>query len=846
MGNWWEDDTIDFGGSFDEPTTYQNEDQETASSGSGSWFEDDDIEYGVPLDDENVSEIQYEDPNVVSNKEDISVQELPEEVNQVAKEQQVEQPKEKSFWKQMVDPYVKGAKQAFYGIGEMGASLISGGATMMPEGMLGKEYLQKLGDAEREIWDVRKKAEDANMPEYDKNLLDDFGMALDPGYWVYNGVKQLPILAAGIAGGPAAAGFTGGGLIYSQTYNDLLDKGVTPEKAVMTGAVNSVIGGLFESLGTKYVLEGGKLAIRSFRGGAGEAATEAAQTLQGDLFSKATELFDKGKTTHEVKDALIEALPEMVWEAGGAGATGFGLGVGGGFIAGGKTEEAQDVERTLRTAKMMAAEEAGARVRNAQEVRDKKLQDAPDGEKAVRDAELLLQQPSLNVDPKKGPESPNAPVVDTNTSKIHITDTGEAFREVRDAQGNLVQRNALPTGKDFPHLAKNSQVGDPVRRSIPYKIRLAEHINTVTEEINNGVTPLQAVLNILERNKTGKSAEESAAAFEQGQSTYRMDLIDQLIDREQISQQEGMDLKAKMEGGVSPSILPPKPAAESAEVLSQIVDPYKDARDSAAVMEQEFAKREQEGLDLRSQMEGGVAPAAVGPKSAEESAKVFEQEQTVKQNNLEGALQFENNATMIVDSLTKGEVDVKTATDSLIKEEAKSAEESGEVFQEDRQEFLDSMDKALALEQQGQAQEAIAELKRAVKRKGKNAEKSAAVVEKAITPAKARLANARADYGKALASNDQDAINAATQELSLALQENDIEEGRADKTPEVAEVGPEDTVPVNPRAELEDDVQFDEDQRPVKMTKSAEDVAIAREEAQKPQEELLEPIETGS
>ncbi len=124
------------------------------------------------------------------------------------------------------------------------------------ENKINAEALWNMGE------DVNKSAKEAQAmlawKHIKRGIVDNPELLYDPK-WLTDSfseatVSQIPVLAAGLAAGPVAAGILGGFLEMTNTFEEALAKGATPKEAASAARQMWIISGVLNTVSSKVTL----------------------------------------------------------------------------------------------------------------------------------------------------------------------------------------------------------------------------------------------------------------------------------------------------------------------------------------------------------------------------------------------------------------------------------------------------------------------------------------------------------------------------------------------------------------------------------------------------------------
>jgi len=221
------------------------------------------------------------------------------------------------------------------------------------------EGVANVGREAKQYWGDKADKFTPSDEIYGKNVWDNPEILKNSEYWLYNISDMVPMLAASVIPGAAAAkgiqavtaipklakiggaiigGATGGSIEGSQTYNAVLEKGGTEEEAARAAELMTVGSGVLNALSVGKILSkagnGFKAKVVKHLGaGAWEGITEGLEEPT-EVFSKYFGAYLAGEELpQDIKQQLIDSAKDALTVAPIAAVTG----VGGSVVSGNNT-----------------------------------------------------------------------------------------------------------------------------------------------------------------------------------------------------------------------------------------------------------------------------------------------------------------------------------------------------------------------------------------------------------------------------------------------------------------------------------------------------------------------------
>lgn len=850
MASWWEEESSDpFGGSDSEPTTdyslRSTDDSGDSDSASGSWWERESAElsFNEPepfepeveekeeelswweRESENVSEIQTEPAKPVEAVEptEAVTEEKPDPLD-------INPETGNEYWREIKEGLRDGTISTAKGVVGFGTGIV-GLFDMLTFGETGRQ-LERIGYNPKQTREFLEEFHSDTWKEQklDHDTKEGFvevakSLGTKPTLLIDKVQETIPQMFGGSASGkallqvtkqyakygPVVAGAIGEGLLGAGTTaedirmetGDLTAKqiGFAAQSGLGTTAFALIGGRLSKKLGIEdidsFLAKGGK-TTKGPLPGLGKARTAAQVTAR----------IIGGGISEGVFEELPQSVQETVWMNAAMGrplmdgvpesaAEGLILGgVTGSTMAGAVSRPSNEVSKIEKELEALTKEmdEGKQLAEERGEVGEEKDIDAQEVQETTDEG---TPSPEPFVSNLRGADKTamdqGKPIIETDTD-------GKLVRKRYDANGRLVGREVI---SEAPGIV-----------TTPVQDAATAHLDKAQTGPGKTTINIGAIL-----TESDKMIEAGATADEIIQG------MEAMIEGRPSTAQEAAEVFEQT------GLTGTERAAQSAEVLEEAPGAFPTEAE-LALNEVESAQRDGT-LDLpaKSAEDSAQVLSTVedpAPKSARESAEVFAQQ--------------EAQMNAMIAEAEAGTISSEQVAEALIQQEVRSAEESAGVFTQATQEYIAELDNAQKAAQEGNQAEAIAAIKRAVKRKGKSAEKSAAVFEKAepIAPEDMRVKKAQNAFNAAFKKDDQKGMDAAAQEIADALEAKEKAAGTYKEEVQIEEAPELEPASQQGKADESGTVTFDETTGTPTITTQSTEEAFFKDQEFAPEETLEE------
>jgi hypothetical protein len=182
---------------------------------------------------------------------------------------------------------------------------------------VGKQLASWSKKKSGEIDDELKKIMGQMPEDLRGRLWDNPHYLLDPQWMIVNtgdaAVSFIPAVAAGIVGGPMAAGTVGGSMEGLDLYDQLINEGVEHNKAMMASTAFGIVTGILNAVGMKGILtpKEGVGFVRKILGHMGAGALEAGTEWAEEPFQAAFKGLAEEKSVPEITTDVLQSLKNV-------------------------------------------------------------------------------------------------------------------------------------------------------------------------------------------------------------------------------------------------------------------------------------------------------------------------------------------------------------------------------------------------------------------------------------------------------------------------------------------------------------------------------------------------------